>query len=244
MRGSRSLCLVLVLASACPSHASVPAELTDAAARIQYAYYTRDTRQLRSALESLAQLSLPSDSEVLRNYQLGVGYWHLAELSRSAARRQALARCEEHLEAVLRTDARRADALAVHGLCAFNRGELRVGNVRRRECARTSAIAEAVEIAPRNPRVLYVQALCALKDGDTAKALELAQRAWNAFEEAPLDAEEHAGWGHAEACVLLARLQLSRGDRAQARDRAEQALILAPDYVAASELLAEIAGSR
>jgi Tfp pilus assembly protein PilF len=89
-----------------------------------------------------------------------------------------------------------------------------------------------------------VEALCADKDGSTASALQFAHNAQAAFEQEQLQAGEHASWGQAETSLLLAQLELRLGNRAAARDQVEQALILAPDYVAARELMTEIAATR
>ncbi|MET0657643.1 MAG: hypothetical protein ABW110_05730 [Steroidobacteraceae bacterium] len=241
-------CLLLLLACA-PAHADASAELDDAAARMQYAYYTRDERALRAGLSDVERMSVPDTEQVWRDYQLGVGYWRLAELSRSgpaSARLRILSRCEEHLDAAARLRPALTEAKAVRGLCAVERSSARASSAHapKTACSHQTDIVKAFELAPRNPRVLYVQAVCALQEGDPARALEHARQASAAFEQAPLDAEEHSTWGQAETCVLVAQLLLKQGDRAAARDRVEQALVLAPDYVAARELLSQIAAGK
>ena len=232
-----------------PSRANDAAELDDAAAQMQYAYYTRDERALRAGLNDVERMSVPEAAQVWREYELGIGYWRLAEVSQTSSNSvvvQTLSRCEEHLDAALRLQPALVEAKAVRGLCAVRRGATRASNAHppKRECLQQADVTKAFELAPRNPHVLYVHALCALQDGDLATALDHAQRAWSAFEQAPLGAAEHSSWGQAETCLLLAQLQLRQGNRAAARDHVEQALVLAPDYVAARELLKQIAAVK
>ncbi|MET0986279.1 MAG: hypothetical protein ABW034_12820 [Steroidobacteraceae bacterium] len=246
----RYACAWLLLLLACVhARADESAELDDAGARMEYAYYTRDERALRAGLSDVERMSVPDAEQVWREYQLGLGYWRLAELLRSgpaSAHMRILSRCEEHLDAAVHLRPALTEAKAVRGLCAVERGGARASNAHppKHACSNQTDVAKAFELAPRNPRVLYVQAVCALQEGDPSRALEHAQRASAAFEQAPLDAEEHGNWGQAETCVLLAQLLLKQGDRAAARDRIEQALVLAPDYVAARELLSQIAAGK
>lgn len=245
--GHRSAIWACVL-SACAAQAGDLAELQDAAARMQYAYYTRDLRALQSAVEDLQRVAVPEDRNPLRDYQVGVGYWRLADLhgASGTARSQALGRCEDHLERAVRAQPRFAEALAVRNLCTFQRNDLVAVGARalKRDCARQNALQKALELAPRNPRVLYVAALCADKDGDAKQAMQTARSALTAFQQEQLGASDEAGWGQADTSLLLARLHLQQGDRTAARDSVEQALILAPDYVAARELQSEIAAAR
>jgi tetratricopeptide (TPR) repeat protein len=225
------------------------AELDDAAGRLQYAYYSADVRAVRSGLDAIARLSLPASLHTMREYQLGIGYWRLADLLQvqgGSPLNQALTRCEEHLKSALAADARLAEAHAVQGLCDSYRAHLRKTTARspQRPCSHHAALEKALELAPHNPRVLYVQAACAMHDGDTGAALKQAELAWQAFEHATPSTDQHSDWGQADTCLLLARLHLRQGNRTVARDRVEQALIAAPDYVAARALLAEIAATR
>lgn len=231
---------------ACVAAASDLAELDDAAARVQYAFYSRDERGLRAALTDLEHIAVSGEHASTREYQLGVGYWHLADLTTTSAHNQALKRCEEHLDATVQLAPRHAEALAIRALCADQQNKLLTGGTRAltRGCQSQASLLKALELAPRNPRVLYAQAVCAMSDGNVGKASEVAQRAWAAFDGSPLTADDDASWGQAETCLLLARLSLRSGERAAARDRVEQALILAPDYVAAHELLTEISSGR
>jgi tetratricopeptide (TPR) repeat protein len=246
---ARAVCSVIIAATALMTggaRADEDAQLDDAAARLQYAYYTRDVQALRTQLDAVERLSMPEAMRSLRAYQLGLGYWHLAELTEKSGASSALAlgRCEEHLEAAIDAQPRLAEAHAIRGLCGFLRARKTSARPLKRECREQPAMVKALDLAPRNPRVLYVAALCAVNDGNAALALDEAQRAWAAFERAQPDADVHSDWGQAETCVVLAQLQWQQGNRALARDRVEQALILAPDYVAARELLAQIAAGR
>jgi Tfp pilus assembly protein PilF len=95
----------------------------------------------------------------------------------------------------------------------------------------------AAGLAPENPRVKLVQAICAsAKDPDPA-----ATDRWRAvvasFEAAPPSRPGKPDWGHVEALTMLGETYLQRGDPVAARDALERALVLAPDYRQAQQLL-------
>jgi Tfp pilus assembly protein PilF len=96
----------------------------------------------------------------------------------------------------------------------------------------------ALTLAPENPRVRFIEALCA---GDSD--IEDWRAVVTAFESAPPRSERAPDWGHAEALLALGQSYLTRGDSVAARDAIERALVIAPDYRAAQSLL-ETAASR
>ncbi len=90
----------------------------------------------------------------------------------------------------------------------------------------------AFEVLPQSPRVLICHGVMFLNTpgmfgGDKEEALRLIKRAVAAYEKAP---ESAPRWGRAWALGWLAQAQLQAGDLSAARQAAEQALALEPEY--------------
>jgi tetratricopeptide (TPR) repeat protein len=222
-------------------------EIEDAAARIQYAYYTGDARELQSALGEMEGLEADPKLKGVKAYHLAYGQWRLAELhaqagalgssptGRSLASRAAQA-CAKHAQEAVAADARHADAYAIQAICpafaATAAAALR-NERRERPSCRMSALRTATALEPDNPRVLFVSRLC-MQEPPTSDEL---RKVVAAFESAPPRASRAPDWGHAEALALLGQRYLTSGDAVAARDALERALVIAPDYREAQELL-------
>ena len=76
----RCLLLPLLLATAAPVAAETTAELDDAVARMQFAFYTADTRPLEEMLSVLAGFEVDASLAAAKSYQLAYGNWKLAQL--------------------------------------------------------------------------------------------------------------------------------------------------------------------
>ena len=238
--------LVVGLWASVATHAQGSAELDDASARAQYAFLTSDVRALEEVLGEVSQMSFQANLEALKSYQLAYGYWKAAQLSaqrgpsaRAAASKAAKA-CVEHAKAAVRRDTGLAEAFAVQAVCEdkpFAFQQLDDG-----ECDRNRAMRTALGLAPKNPRVKLVAALCARSAQGDAQ-LNRWRDVVAAFDEAAKPTSAVADWGHAEALTLLAQAQLSAGQTVAARDAIERALVIAPDYNAAQAVLKQIASS-
>jgi tetratricopeptide (TPR) repeat protein len=237
---------VILLATLCgPAQAQNSIELDDAAARLQYAFYTGDTRALEEVLKLIEGVEGDASLASARSYQLAYGNWKLAQLyaqpeDRAQADTQSLARkaaqrCAREAKVSLERDDNQAELYAIEAACAdFAPGAPGGGSP---GCARSKAMRQAVTLAKDNPRVQFVQALC--QDG---KAPDPAMTdRWRAvvatFEAAPPSRPGQPDWGHVEALTLLGQSYLQRGDPVAARDALERALVLAPDYRHAQRLL-------
>jgi hypothetical protein len=213
------------------------AELDDAAARMQYAYYTADTRALE---EALGVVNGMEDSPIpgLKEYFQAYGTWKLAVLyadqhaAGSAPARslsaKALKQCERYAKAAVASDARLAEAHALQALCS---GAKPAGG----DC-NARALRTAVEMDALSPRVRLIQLMCT-PDASSQAKLHLARDVVDAFERAPASRPGRPDWGQAEAFVTLGRVYLERGDARAARENLERALVLAPEYREAMELL-------
>ena len=239
-----------------PASAASTAELDDAAARMQYAFFTADARSLENVLSLVQEFEAEAASKAIKSYQLAYGYWKLAELYAQAAEEdrsnrsasgqasKAARACSEHARAAVEDAPQLAEAYAIRAACEdMPQGFLRLGGLRPGSCARSRELKHALSQAPQNPRVLFVEALCT---GEQNAAAELAhwQKVAEAFAEAAPTRPGMPDWGHAEALTLLAEHHLQRGNFVAARDAVERALVIAPDYHAAQMLLETIASQR
>jgi tetratricopeptide (TPR) repeat protein len=250
----RRIALAIVACFALPvAHADAVAELDDAAARLQYAFYTGDARDLEEVLALLDRLEASATLLPMKEYYSAYGNWKLAQLhaqestrgsagasaSRSAAGKAAQA-CVKHSEAAIKGDARLDEAHAINAVCAsFGTGLNPLGQPSFGGCARSKALRTAQQIAPDNPRIMLIEAIC-LGGSDAAAAtasFDKLRDTIRAFEAAAPSRPGRPDWGQAEALVLLGQSYLQRGDSLAARDAIERALVLAPDYRKAQELL-------
>lgn len=214
-------------------------ELTDAAARIQYAYYTEDARAIAEALTVIDGLEVDATLGPLKSYHLAYGHWRLAQVHGAAGDKRAAGRaadaCETHAAAASAADARYAEAFGVAAVC--NVVAPVQGKPMRASC-RDKPLRTALELAPDNPRVRLIAALCA-RDSD----VEDWRNVVVGFEAPAPQSTRAPDWGHAEALLALGQSYLTQGDMVAARDAVERALVIAPDYRAA-QLMLEAAASR
>jgi len=228
-----------------PARADASGELDDAVARVQYAYYTGDPRSLEVAAALIDKLEVPQNLALSRDYYATYSRWKLAQVyadaaaqsggdkaqARSAASKAAQG-CIQHADALIKTNPRLAEVYAMQAACA---GAMQAPG----SCAHHKALRTALELEPANPRVKLIDALCS-SGGDTRTSAAVFQKLRDvvtAFDSAPVARPGNPDWGQPEALVLMGQVQLQRGDTLAARDAIEKALVLAPDYRKAQELL-------
>ena len=218
----------------------------DVESRIQYGYYTEDPRSIESVMELLAPEANPSAS---RSYYAGLLNYRLSQLSlgkdKSRAKESAEA-CVNSLDQALKLQKDFADALALQSACLEVLASLEAWRTPFAASRSGSQIEKARHLAPRNPRVLLLDAveLYERPKGSVAekdRALKGFKEAAAAFELERQDTVEHApGWGAAEVYIYLGRCYLDRGATLDARDALERALLIAPEYVEARRLMSRI----
>ena len=253
--------MALLLAALCSSAgADSTAELDDVAARMQYAFYTADVRALQEVQDVLAALEVPPQFAAMKEYYLGFGDWKAAQLHSqsyfqlsaqngreqpSAAARssaiKAAQECSRHMQAAIAQDTRFAEAHAIEALCTGLPQALRAGDARPapNACARSKGLQAAMKLEPINPRVRLVEYLCQSDPGSERASVrfEQLQEVVAAFEASPPSRPGRPDWGEAEALALMGEEYLRRGDTVAARNVLERALVLAPDFHAAQEML-------
>ncbi len=107
----------------------------------------------------------------------------------------------------------------------------------------TGQMERAAKLAPKDPRVLLLQAL---ENGEGGKidapAIVKLRKAAAAFEAERQGVDRTPGWGAAEVYAYLGRGYLEQGDVVNARDALERALLIAPDFALARRLMLKITG--
>jgi tetratricopeptide (TPR) repeat protein len=238
--------LLLAVLVAPGAYAEGVAELDDAAAQMQYAFYTSDTQAIETALKGLAEFQVEDSLAASKAYQLAYGNWKLSQLylqplsdarprpnAKSLAAKAAQA-CARHARNAVEKDAGLAEALAIQAACEGHSATARTGSS---GCAGSKPLRTAAGLAPSNPRVRLIQAICEQNTSADPVAADRWRSVVASFEAAPPSRPGKPDWGHVEALTMLGETYLQRGDSVAARDALERALVLAPDYRQAQQLL-------
>jgi tetratricopeptide (TPR) repeat protein len=249
--------LLAVLGAVAPVRAAAPNWL-DLESRIQYGYFTEDRRALQTIAESLGA---PDSNDRLKSYYIGLLAYRvtlLAEARWSAAAAEAKTqpakkkkepsrdevhhaaqRCVRALDQALRAQSDFAEALALKSACL----DLLGGSWRTAFAAPKSEaqLRKALQLAPKNPRVLLLDALAAYEQEEAAAhTCEKFKNTAALFDAERADVDQVPGWGAAEAYMWLGRCYLDKGDVVPARDALERALLIAPEFAQARRLLSSI----
>jgi hypothetical protein len=239
--------LALLLLSAVLARAD-DTQWRDIESRIQYGYYTEDGRTLQNLQQALAA---DESHDKLHGYYAALLAWRQAQLAvrhpapQGASPGQLAQRCVSALDGVLETQPDYAEGLALRSACLalpLAGGGLHVPFAGRKP---HKDIERALQLAPRDPRVLLLDAsadyeLPPALGGNKERALLKLRATVAAFEQERAAAEPLPGWGAAEAYLFLGRALLEHADAVAARDALEHALLLVPEYVQARALMAKI----
>jgi hypothetical protein len=243
---TRRLLLPLMLAASVSAAAESTAEFDDASARMQFAYYTADSRSLEEMLMLIAGFEVGGGLAAAKSYQLAYGHWKLAQLygepqddrARSNTRssvNKAIKACVQNARETVAKDPRMAEIYAIEAACeGFSLDASGGGSA---ACARSKSMRTALTLGAENPRVHFINALCAPSEAGDPVAIDRWRAVVEKFEAAPPSQPGKPDWGHAEALTLLGDSYLKRGEMVAARDVLERALVLAPDYRQAQKLL-------
>ena len=245
---------------AAPAAAAAPAAELAASARwmriesrIESGYFQQDAAGLvaLSATLSAAPAAAIGDArdgeEEWRSYYAALLAYRLALLAKDDRVRAwpFTQRCIDELNRTLVLDTTSAEAFALQSACLALQSHLDPWRAPLAAPLSLARIGKALKLAPENPRVLLLGALAArdrpaLFGGDSQQAFVLMQRAVSAFERQRARARGLPAWGAADAFTDLAQDYLTRGEALAARNVLERALLLAPDFAPARQLMAEI----
>lgn len=229
----RLACLTGLLALVCETTAAdeISAALRDAAARIDYGWYTGDSRLIRAARDSLDA----SSREPWGNYLRAYAAYRASQLllDRGAAAGDELANCIAAAEAIGGDATVAAEASVLVVACsamAASAEPLRAVWHQRRQ---RQGLEQAQALAPGNPRLALVRHRHL---GDPAVSLDAVVAAFGSGR----SASAFPDWGEADALLLQSEQRLAAGNLRGARDALDEVLLLAPDFEAALELKARV----
>jgi hypothetical protein len=239
-----SQALLVLPASAAESGGRDDSVWRDLEGRIQYGYYTEDLR----TLESLANPHASAESaDPLTSYYRALAQYRLTQLLSAGdppGARERADQCVESLGHALEAQPEFADAHALQSACLALVAQLKPLRAPLASSRSRSEISRALRLAPRNPRVLLLDAI---NDSDHAsssvekdRALGKLRKAVAALEAERADLEHVPGWGLAEGYTCLAQRYLDKGDALAAREALEHALLAAPDFAQARRLMTRI----
>jgi tetratricopeptide (TPR) repeat protein len=242
-----------------------PTDWADVEGRIQYAYYTNDSRALNAMLASLKPKAVEGEESgaadlATRAYFRALAHYRIAQVlitTQKSQAKDAIDDCGDEVDNALEAlpkvplgldesdegRRQRAEDFALATACTLAGREMsslpfgggRIG----------SRIDEAVRLEPKNPRVRLVEALAAFdragKDAaGKAAALKKLRVVTQMFETARAGASTIPEWGAAEAYAFLGRALYEQRDVVGAREALERSLLIAPEYAFARSLMAKI----
>lgn len=227
---------VLGLLGSAAARADLAGDLVDLSARAEYGFYAAEPSVIAAARRDLDRLG---DSDARVSYYRALAAMRAAQVDarRNLPAGRALDDCIESAERATEQKPSWAEAWVLVGACAT----LSASDGRRYE----AAIASARRLDSDNPRLALVEVWHAFPDGrrlEPSSADELVRNleAAGALFEAASPGPGTPAWGEAEAFALLGSLYLERGQTRAARDVLERALLAAPGYVRAVELMNQI----
>jgi tetratricopeptide (TPR) repeat protein len=228
----------------------------DVESRIQYGYFTEDPRALRTLVESLG----PGDpNDALKSYYAGLLAYRQTELTEAQTdklptpqrkndhskneARQTAERCVGALDRALEAQKEFPDALALQSACLGRLAELSSWRAPFAGPRSASQLRKALLLAPRNPRVLLLDAVGDYEHpqaAGTPRSCEKFKKTAAVFETERANVDLVPGWGAAEAYTWLGRCYLGNGEAVSARDALERALLIAPEFGQAKRLMSSI----
>ncbi|HTE42831.1 MAG TPA: hypothetical protein VK629_18560 [Steroidobacteraceae bacterium] len=267
MNASSLIAGLVVAAAAMSSHAQAADHeaLRDLSSRIQFASYAGEVRELQRDIAGLQRLELEGEPAILQKYYVSFGQLKLADLLRHKERgdaRKFAGECSKMSGGTAGMEAKRgsstrernrvarlnAELWALQAACSGLEAELSLvpgsTSVSLASFRSSSAGGKALAAAPNNPRVKLLVAIQEARRADDANewrsAQEKLQQVMSAFDAEPPSEDGMPDWGQADALAWLGYIHLQAGDKVQARNALERALVLASDYAWARELLKQV----
>lgn len=219
--------------------------LLDLEARVEYGYFTEDGR----TLEGLSSAPAEGGEDGMRSYYAGLAGYRLALLQESQDKiraRDAAEKCVSSLDRSVAAPASaiRAESLALQAACLEELSELSSLRAPLAGVRSKSDMQKALRLAPRNPRVLLLDAVGdygrAPNGEERDRAVGKLKKAIAALESERQEVVHAPAWGLADAYTRLGRIYLERGDAVAARDALERALLAAPEFQQARRLMTKI----
>jgi len=223
----------------------------DLQAQILYASQTEDTNRLNTLVQNLKVQVKPDAPDPNLRYHLAHAEYRLSHLLRTTKAKEAegaLDDCISQLKVILQQDSKSFEAMILQAACYLDLTDLKNLQSTIMRGRAIDRLAAAGRLAPRNPRLVFVQGLVDLagaKPGSPGvqHAFEELKLAAQLFDQSSATSVEAPGWGHAEVYMMVGRELRLRGDVLGARNWIEKSLIVAPDFKEAQRQLALITRS-
>lgn len=213
--------------------------LNDLAGRIEYAFYSADGRSLLQSWQLLEKLQPTSADKELHDSYVNYGRWKLAQLFATNAPDRAQQWAQTCAESKL--SSKNTTLLATHqalvAACLGMLEELRPVRRLLYKNDREVAISQALQTAASSAQVRFIAGWLLTKQDAANTGYATLLQALQRFAATPTTQSTNPGWGYAETCYLLGKAEIARGNALAARNTLEQALVLAPDYRDAQQLL-------
>ena len=218
----------------------------DVQAQILYAYQTEDTNSLVNLIQELSAKIKDAPGDAALSYHLAHANYRMGQLAGRAEphrAEQSYADCIDDLKPLLQKDVKSVETLILQGACYQQLADFKSVEAVVLRARASDRLNAAAKIAPKNPRLLLVtstEELARAATGSPQRQRAFSQLNLSAqiFDTASGTSIDEPGWGHAEAYLALGKEVQARGDRVQARNLIEKALIAAPDFKAAQRQLA------
>ena len=218
-------------------------DLEDLENRVDYAYFAADAKSLATLIREARSTLAKGSADKMAHYVLGFASYRQGLLlaqgkgGKSSEAAKAMDTCIDELDEAIDEDEKFAEALALQSACHGQLAGLRLRSSMISGPRAGSRMEKALELAPRNPRVVLLDALNDYErpkafGGDKARALTKLRQASELFDKADQDAGTLPSWGHADALAALGRSLYEAGDLLAARNALERALLIAPEFSA------------
>jgi tetratricopeptide (TPR) repeat protein len=241
-----AILLAMAGAATTASAAEANPTLLDVEARIEYGYFTEDGR----TLQGLATPPTGDDAkDGMKSYYAGLAGYRLTLVDSTRDPLQARTAAEEcvaSLDRALKVTPAPvpAESMALQSACLLQLSELSGLRAPFAGSKSKSQMQKAVRLAPRNPRVLLLDAVVAFErapnGAESERALGKLKKAIGALESERQEVVHTPAWGLADAYTYLGRVYLERGEAVKARDALERALLAAPEFQQARRLMTKI----
>ena len=228
----------LALLLAAPAQGQSALDVIDQGqAALQRSFSAADADGIRRARGAFLRATSDRTHGYLAHYYAGLAGLRLANLTEETD--EALGYVDdgiEHLEAVVEARPRWAEGHALLASLYGRKAGLRpmTGMVIGPKASRE--IERAQELAPDNPRVVYIAASSqyfrpAMWGGSKAEGIAGFRRAVTLFDRAPAAERGQPSWGHEEALSWLGIALARDGELTEARRLLTRSLQVNPDYV-------------
>jgi tetratricopeptide (TPR) repeat protein len=224
----------------------------DYQAQILYAYHTEDANGLTNVIQDLGTQVKTDAGDASLRYHLAHALYRRGLLAGSRNSREAEASfsdCIDQLKPVLAKDTQSVEARVLQAACYSGLAEHRRLEAVLLRSRAEERLKAALDLAPRNPRALFLSSLNDLSrakpgSAERQRAFERLQLAAQLFDASSATSIDTPGWGHAEAYLALGQELKARGDHLGARNWIEKSLLAAPDFKAAQRQLAQLEHPR